>query len=57
MGSGTTAVAALQNGRHYLGFETDAEYAELAERRIAAARDDVAAHGLLHERSTVDDVS
>ncbi len=57
MGSGTTAIAALQNGRHYLGFETDPEYADLAERRIAAARDDVAAHGLLHDRTPADEVS
>ena len=52
MGSGTTAVAAIRNGRHYLGFETDAAYVELAERRIAAARTEVAASGLDHERGT-----
>ncbi|MGZ6925880.1 MAG: DNA-methyltransferase [Acidimicrobiia bacterium] len=43
MGSGTTAVAALQNGRHFLGFETDPTYVALAEQRIAAARAEVAA--------------
>jgi site-specific DNA-methyltransferase (adenine-specific) len=52
MGSGTTAVAAVQNGRHFLGAETDASYVALAEQRIAAARDDVARHGMLHDRST-----
>ena len=52
MGSGTTAVAAVQNGRHFLGVETDASYVALAEQRIAAARDDVARHGLVHDRST-----
>ena len=52
MGSGTTAVAAVQNGRHFLGFETDPSYVALAEQRIAAARDDVANRGLLHDRST-----
>lgn len=34
MGSGTTAVAALQCGRCYVGFEKEAEYVEIAERRI-----------------------
>jgi site-specific DNA-methyltransferase (adenine-specific) len=52
MGSGTTAVAAVQNGRHFLGAETDTSYVALAEQRIAAARDDVARHGMLHDRST-----
>lgn len=51
MGSGTTAVAAVQNGRHFLGVETDPSYVALAEQRIAAARDDVAARGLIHDRS------
>jgi DNA modification methylase len=35
MGSGTTAVAALRTGRHYLGFETDGSYVDRAEARIA----------------------
>jgi site-specific DNA-methyltransferase (adenine-specific) len=52
MGSGTTAVAAVQNGRRFLGAETDPSYVALAEQRIAAARDDVARHGLVHDRST-----
>ena len=51
MGSGTTAVAAVQNGRHFLGVETDPSYVALAEQRIAAARDDVARHGLVHDRN------
>jgi len=38
LGSGSTAIAAAQSGRHYVGYETDAAYAELAERRIASAR-------------------
>ncbi|MDQ4057552.1 MAG: site-specific DNA-methyltransferase, partial [Actinomycetota bacterium] len=36
MGSGSTAIAALDAGRRYVGYETSAEYIELAERRIAA---------------------
>jgi len=35
MGSGTTAVAALQTKRHYLGFETDDNYVIRAKERIA----------------------
>ena len=34
MGSGTTAVAAIRTGRHYIGFEVDPAYCEIAERRI-----------------------
>jgi DNA modification methylase len=51
MGSGTTAVAAVLNGRRFLGAETDPSYVALAEQRIAAARDDVARHGLVHDRN------
>ncbi|AKU90116.1 DNA-methyltransferase [Vulgatibacter incomptus] len=39
-GSGTTGVAAVANGRRYLGFEREAEYADLSRRRIAAALDE-----------------
>lgn len=38
LGSGTTAIAAARTGRHYVGYEIDADYAALAERRIAAER-------------------
>lgn len=34
MGSGTTAIAALQSERNYIGYETDEEYLKLAEERI-----------------------
>lgn len=34
IGSGTTAVAAIRTGRHYIGFETEKAYCEIAERRI-----------------------
>jgi site-specific DNA-methyltransferase (adenine-specific) len=34
MGSGQTAIAAVQAGRHYVGYEISEEYARLAERRI-----------------------
>ena len=35
MGSGTTAIAALQAGRKYVGYENDEEYVKLADKRIA----------------------
>lgn len=37
MGSGTTAIAALQAGRRYVGYETSPEYITLAKDRIAAS--------------------
>jgi DNA modification methylase len=36
MGSGTTAVAAVRTGRHYLGYDTDDGYARAARERVAA---------------------
>lgn len=38
LGSGTTAVAAVETGRHYVGYDLVAEYLELAERRIHEGR-------------------
>ena len=35
MGSGTTAVAAVRTGRHYLGYDTDEGYAKAARERVA----------------------
>ena len=34
IGSGTTAVAAIRTGRHYIGFEIEQAYCEIAERQI-----------------------
>ena len=34
MGSGQTAIAAIKTHRHYIGYETNQEYIELAQRRI-----------------------
>ncbi len=34
MGSGQTAIAALNAGRHYIGYEINAEYVKLAQSRI-----------------------
>lgn len=36
VGSGTTALAAVQSGRHYVGFDTEPGYLEIARRRLAA---------------------
>ncbi len=36
LGSGTTALAAKQAGRRYVGYDTSADYVALAERRLAA---------------------
>lgn len=38
MGSGSTAVAAVETGRHFVGFDVNAEYLDLAERRIHEGR-------------------
>ena len=38
MGSGSSAVAAAQSGRHYVGYELDPAYVALAEGRVEAAR-------------------
>ena len=37
MGSGTTAVAAIETGRQFIGFELSQEYCKIAEKRIAKA--------------------
>lgn len=37
VGSGTTALAAAETGRHYVGFDTEASYIELAEQRLGMA--------------------
>lgn len=39
MGSGSTAAAAVRTGRHFIGYDTDPEYAALADRRIASERE------------------
>ncbi len=40
MGSGSTALAALQTGRHFVGYDISPEYIELARKRIAAFRNE-----------------
>jgi DNA modification methylase len=38
MGAGSAAVAAVQTGRRYVGYELDATYIQIAQRRIDAAQ-------------------
>lgn len=40
LGSGTTAVAAIQTGRRYIGFELDAKYFEIAQKRINETKEE-----------------
>lgn len=35
MGSGTTAIAALREKRHYIGFELESKYYDICLNRIA----------------------
>ena len=37
IGSGSTAVAAINTGRKFVGFETDKKYFEIAQKRIDEA--------------------
>ena len=37
MGSGTTALAAINTGRNFVGFEKESKYFEIAENRISNA--------------------
>ncbi len=38
VGSGTTCVAAVKSGRHYVGYDVSAEYCALAVKRVAESR-------------------
>ncbi|MEW6569049.1 MAG: site-specific DNA-methyltransferase [Chloroflexota bacterium] len=42
MGSGQTALAAIQGQRHYMGYDIDPQYVELANRRILEFKDAMA---------------
>jgi site-specific DNA-methyltransferase (adenine-specific) len=39
MGSGSTAVAAVRTGRHFVGYDTNEAYLDIASARIADARE------------------
>lgn len=40
MGAGTVAVAAIRNGRNYVGIELNPEYCKLAEKRIEEVKNE-----------------
>ncbi|MCA1704527.1 MAG: site-specific DNA-methyltransferase, partial [Actinobacteria bacterium] len=44
MGSGSTAVAAVQSGRAYIGYETDSAYVGAARERVDAAKLELGSH-------------
>jgi site-specific DNA-methyltransferase (adenine-specific) len=46
MGSGTTGVACMQLGRHFIGCEIDPTYYAIAEKRIAAAASQMRLEGM-----------
>lgn len=35
LGSGTTSLSAIKNGRNYIGYDTNKKYVELADKRVA----------------------
>ena len=39
IGSGTTAIAAMRSGRHFIGIEFEQEYVDLSNKRIAEERE------------------
>jgi site-specific DNA-methyltransferase (adenine-specific) len=41
LGSGSSAIAALQTSRRYIGVDLSKEYCQLAEARIAAAKEEM----------------
>lgn len=41
MGSGTTAVSAINTNRHYIGFDISQEYCEIAENRIKETKQEM----------------
>ena len=45
VGAGTTAVAATRAGRHYVGYDLDESYLQLAEERVARERRRLAEEG------------
>ena len=47
IGSGTTAVAAVNTGRHYIGFELDPTYFDIACKRLDEAERKVVEHGAI----------
>ena len=49
MGSGSTGIASLNNGRNFIGVEKDDEYFEIAKKRIKDRKDEINGVGTLFE--------
>ena len=49
MGSGQTALAAMKSGRHFIGYEIEPEYVDLARKRIQAFEEDSQNQEIDHE--------
>ena len=47
LGSGTTAVAAVNTNRHYIGFELDEKYFDIACQRLDEAEERISSDGIL----------
>jgi len=47
MGSGSTAVAAVRSGRHFVGYDTDPEYVDRATTRVKEELARLGGHGRL----------
>jgi site-specific DNA-methyltransferase (adenine-specific) len=45
IGSGTTAIAALNTGRFFIGIEKEPQYCEIARKRVQAAQEQQALFG------------
>jgi site-specific DNA-methyltransferase (adenine-specific) len=56
MGSGTTAVAAVRTGRHYIGFDTDPSYVRAAEARVGLEQQRPRVRLLANSRHNTDPV-
>ena len=41
MGAGSTCIAALNTGRHYIGYELDEKYYQIAKDRIESRKVDI----------------
>ncbi|MFC2065034.1 DNA-methyltransferase [Chloroflexota bacterium] len=49
MGSGQTALAAMKSGRHFIGYEIEPEYVDLARKRIQAFEEDAQNQEIDHD--------
>ena len=51
VGSGTTCLAVLQDGRNYVGYDVNKEYIKLAEKRIGKVRSTSESVPLIHDQN------